>query len=161
MKVLFVADPKVLEEEVKILKIINEYPHCDPNIVCYYDAFATDLIYPGGRVKRVFCILTEFVEGQDLMVYSVKNDITHDVVLLEDITYWLLTTIDNLHKRGYAHRDIKPENIIIQPNGHLKLIDFGLSCMFGGKKKSKRNHPSPEAPLPSSYDEIYKRPTLK
>ena len=32
-----------------------------------------------------------------------------------------------LHEKGVAHRDLKAQNIMLQRNGLLKLIDFGLA----------------------------------
>jgi len=44
----------------------------------------------------------------------------------------MIMAVHDLHKMGYLHRDIKPENFLIDPKGHLKLADFGLSKqMFG------------------------------
>lgn len=34
---------------------------------------------------------------------------------------------DFLHNAGVIYRDIKPENILLEEDGHLQLIDFGLS----------------------------------
>jgi serine/threonine protein kinase len=35
--------------------------------------------------------------------------------------------IDYIHSKGYLHKDIKTENICISDDGHIKIIDFGLS----------------------------------
>jgi serine/threonine-protein kinase len=34
--------------------------------------------------------------------------------------------LEHLHGRNYIHRDIKPSNILLAPDGHARLTDFGL-----------------------------------
>lgn len=36
------------------------------------------------------------------------------------------------HSQGIAHRDLKPSNILIDKNGHVYLIDFGIAKEIGG-----------------------------
>jgi serum/glucocorticoid-regulated kinase 2 len=39
----------------------------------------------------------------------------------------LVLAIEHLHKNKIIYRDLKPENVALNVEGHVKLIDFGLS----------------------------------
>lgn len=39
----------------------------------------------------------------------------------------MLEAIEHMHKCLYVHRDVKLENFRITKEGHVKLIDFGIS----------------------------------
>lgn len=68
----------------------------------------------------------EYIPGGDL-----KTLLDHMTVLDETDAKFLFAemalAVDALHQLGYIHRDLKPDNFMIDRNGHLKLIDFGLS----------------------------------
>ena len=39
----------------------------------------------------------------------------------------LIDALGYLHNKGMIHRDLKLENILVNPDGYLTLIDFGVS----------------------------------
>ena len=50
-----------------------------------------------------------------------------DETAVKDLGLQMVTALRDLHKLGWVHRDIKPENWMLDDNGKLYLIDFGLS----------------------------------
>lgn len=71
-------------------------------------------------------MVTEFVEGDNLAaVLSEQGQLESDQVLR--LAESVCEGLTHMHRHGLIHRDIKPANIILQPDGHLKLIDFGLA----------------------------------
>ncbi|VVC32698.1 Protein kinase domain,Protein kinase-like domain,Serine/threonine-protein kinase, active site [Cinara cedri] len=71
-------------------------------------------------------ILSDYVGGGELLELIHKHG-----PLPEELcrVYFaeLVIIIDFLHNAGVIYRDIKPENILLDDDGHLQLIDFGLS----------------------------------
>ncbi len=54
--------------------------------------------------------------------------------------------LEALHKAGFVHCDLKPSNILINGNGHVKVIDLGQACPIGTAKKRIQGTPDYIAP---------------
>jgi serine/threonine protein kinase len=46
----------------------------------------------------------------------------------------ILEALEYIHSHGVVHRDLKPENIMLDPDEHIKLIDFGIAGMEGARR---------------------------
>eukprot|EP01119_Soliformovum_irregulare_P015298 TRINITY_DN4293_c0_g1_i1.p1 TRINITY_DN4293_c0_g1~~TRINITY_DN4293_c0_g1_i1.p1 ORF type:complete len:278 (-),score=69.23 TRINITY_DN4293_c0_g1_i1:121-954(-) len=82
------------------------------------------------------CILLEYVEGLDLVTILEEGDynpIEEDIAV--HLFHQLAEGIQHCHSKGIAHRDIKLDNVMINQEGNVKLIDFGLSTMKHPEKR--------------------------
>ncbi|HXZ05537.1 MAG TPA: serine/threonine-protein kinase [Ktedonobacteraceae bacterium] len=54
------------------------------------------------------------------------------------IAILLCEALEYCHERGIFHRDIKPENIMVQEDGNIKIIDFGIALLEGARRVTWR-----------------------
>nr|XP_043616368.1 probable serine/threonine protein kinase IRE [Erigeron canadensis] len=76
--------------------------------------------------KENLYLVMEFLNGGDL--FSLLRTLG---CLAEDMARVyiaeLVLALEYLHSLNIIHRDLKPDNLLIGPDGHIKLSDFGLS----------------------------------
>ena len=78
----------------------------------------------GDADGRVFIVM-EYVEGDTLHVASRRGLLPVRQVV--EIAHELTQALDVAHRRGIVHRDLKPANVMLTPQGHVKVMDFGLA----------------------------------
>ena len=71
-------------------------------------------------------IVMEYLKGEDLRE-AIRNSRLGGMNDRLRIALHIADALDYVHGRAIVHRDIKPENIHIDPNGKVKLMDFGIA----------------------------------
>ena len=117
MKVLKKASLKVRDRERTKMErsILIQIDH--PFIVKVFYAFQTE--------GKLYLVL-DFVNGGDLFTRLSKEF----MFMEEDVRFYLaelVLALGHVHGLGIIYRDLKPENILLGADGHIKLVDFGLS----------------------------------
>jgi serine/threonine protein kinase len=83
-------------------------------------------VHDFGEEQGLLYMAMELLEGTDL-----REAIDRDLLkTLEDkisVMDQILAGLAFAHSKGVIHRDLKPANVHIQPNGQVKIVDFGLA----------------------------------
>jgi eukaryotic-like serine/threonine-protein kinase len=88
-----------------------------PNIVSIYDR---------GEAEGSYYIAMEYVEGRTLKELLVARG-PSPIGIAIDYTRQILSALRFAHRNGIVHRDIKPHNVIVDGDGRVKVMDFGIA----------------------------------
>ena len=75
-----------------------------------------------------YFLVMEFVDGVELRTYMENNRPDHATII--NIIMPIAAALDYAHAQQILHRDIKPGNIMIDRNGVVKILDFGLAAQI-------------------------------
>jgi serine/threonine-protein kinase len=78
----------------------------------------------GEHEGRVFLIM-ELVEGKTLGRVLKEGALT--IAEAMRIARGIARGLTRAHERGIVHRDMKPENVMLDTDGEVKILDFGLA----------------------------------
>ncbi|MFL6257491.1 MAG: protein kinase domain-containing protein, partial [Pyrinomonadaceae bacterium] len=115
------------EQEARAASALNH-----PNIITVHEI--------GEEHGRLF-IVTEYVEGKTLR--ERMWDGRFSVAEALDVCAQVAGALQKAHAAGVIHRDVKPENLMLDEDGHVKVLDFGIA-------KQVASAPSVDTEAPTS-----------
>ncbi|KAH9436888.1 hypothetical protein MCOR02_000552 [Pyricularia oryzae] len=80
-------------------------------------------------------IVLDYVPGGELFSYLRKYR-RFDEDMARFYAAEIVLVLEYLHEAqdGVAYRDLKPENLLLDGQGHIKLVDFGFAKRLGGRR---------------------------
>jgi transposase-like protein len=130
-------DPERLERFEREAKAVAALNH--PNIVTIYSVEDSD---------GVHFITMELVEGRTLAEIVTTAGFSLDRFF--DLALPLADAVSSAHSKGVVHRDLKPANIMLDQEGRLKILDFGLAKLFDPAIGTSASAQDPTVVLASS-----------
>ena len=125
-------------DEAQMLKALD-HPAIPELIEVYDDAFVMEYV-PGNSLEK-------FIKHKGFL--KEKEAVALGLELLDILSY--------LHggKRPVVYRDLKPANIMVRPDGHVSLIDFGAARFYeGGAMSDTRNLGTGGFAAPEQYGNL-------
>lgn len=99
-------------------RILGQLTH--PHIAELIDAGVTDRGEP--------YLVLEYVEGEPIDRYCDRRSLSVEsrIRLFRDV----LLAVAHAHTNLVVHRDIKPSNVLVDKDGQVKLLDFGIATLL-------------------------------
>lgn len=112
-----------LQREAEFLGRLNH-----PGIAQVYDAGATLITYNDGTQATRCYLAMEYVSGGTLLAYVQSHalNIAARVALVQQAA----EAVYHSHLAGLIHRDLKPDNLLVNEQGLVKIVDFGIARLL-------------------------------
>jgi serine/threonine-protein kinase len=109
------ADPAALDRFRSEIRLARRISH--RNVVRTHDI---------GEVDGLYFITMEFVEGSSLKDLIISRGRLPAAAVVS-IGKQLCRALEVAHEAGVIHRDIKPQNMVVEADGTVKVMDFGIA----------------------------------
>ncbi len=116
IKIIEQSDKTRVEREIKILKMLRHN-----NIIQIYQIIQT---------RSNLYLIMEYANGGELFDYIVLKKRLPEPEAVKFFQQ-IINGVEYLHKLNIVHRDLKPENLLLDHNKNIKIVDFGLSNLYG------------------------------
>ena len=124
--------------EMVAVKVIHPHIAKDPNTVKRFEREANLLmsltdphlvrVYDYGIEEDRHYLVMEYVGGRTLKAI-IKEEGPLAVGRALDIAQQVAEGLSVIHQERVVHRDIKPQNLMVQTDGTVKVMDFGIARM--------------------------------
>lgn len=82
-------------------------------------------VHSFGYQQGIPWLALELVEGQSLYEQLQEGPLDpDDAVRLVSLA---ARAVHHAHQHGVVHRDLKPHNLLVDPNGQIRVVDFGIA----------------------------------
>jgi tetratricopeptide (TPR) repeat protein/predicted Ser/Thr protein kinase len=115
------SDPEVKARFTREAQAAAALNH--PNIITVYEVAEFQ--------NRLFLAM-EYVEGESLRDLLAERELRISEMI--DIGMQICQGLAKAHQAGIVHRDIKPQNVLIDRDGRVRIVDFGLAKLKGDAK---------------------------
>ncbi len=161
MSMVFLAHDETLDREVALKILSEEYSADERRIVAFEEEARITASFSNPNVVRVlrtgrafgrFYIAMEFVPGGHFEHQIRERGKIPEAELLA-LAIEVSQGLKAAHAAGLIHRDVKPGNILLDSEGHARLVDFGLALVtHGGKAQATELWATPYYVPPESVE---------
>jgi serine/threonine protein kinase len=110
-----IVDEKMEDHVENEITIMSEIDH--PFVLDYYGAMQDS--------KQIYFVLEVLLGGELFQILR-----THERFPETTCRFYaasVLSAFSKMHAKKIAYRDLKPENLVLDSNGYLRIVDFGLA----------------------------------
>ncbi|MHC4938923.1 MAG: serine/threonine-protein kinase [Planctomycetota bacterium] len=118
-------DERYVRRFVREAKILRGLDH--PNIVKVHE-FGEEL--RGDLPLPIFYSVMDLVKGPEGPAVTLYDYARNHSLRMEEVVFLvsqILSGLRHVHAKGVVHRDLKPWNVLIDEQGHCRIVDFGLA----------------------------------
>ena len=142
MSMVFLAHDNTLDREVALKILSEDFSADEKRIAAFEEEARITASFSHPHVVRVlrtgkafgrFYIAMELVPGGHFEHQISERGKIPEVEMLT-LAIEVAQGLQAAHTAGLIHRDVKPGNILLDAEGHAKLVDFGLALVTQGGK---------------------------
>ncbi|MEM7229942.1 MAG: bifunctional serine/threonine-protein kinase/ABC transporter substrate-binding protein [Planctomycetota bacterium] len=140
-----VLSPEAIDRFVREYRLLGKLDH--PNIATVFDAG----FYEAGEETLPYYVMAYVAGAKPITEFAVAGGLSLEQRLR--LFLQLCDAVEHANeRRGIIHRDIKPSNVLVDAEGHVRLIDFGVATDTGGSNLYGEIVGTPSYMAPEMFD---------